>query len=79
MEGHSEPASGAGPVYIYNGVSNLRELKDVKLNGANLLFNGSFCIEDLRLVDLQGATVFLNGQIQVRLCDSTRFMLPTND
>jgi hypothetical protein len=66
MGGRSDPGLGQGPVYIYNGLSNLGELKEVNLNGANLFFNGSFCIEDLREVDLLGATVFLNGQPQVR-------------
>lgn len=75
MEGRSDPGSDpgseAGPVYIYNGASNLRELRDVKLSGANLFFNGSFSIEDLQEVDLQGATVFLNGQSHVRISTST--------
>jgi hypothetical protein len=66
MAASSASAAPAGPVYIYNGVSNLKALKDINLHGANLFFNGSFRVEDLRDVDLIGATIFLNGQLQVR-------------
>jgi hypothetical protein len=53
-------------MYIYNGVANLGELKEVSLSGASLFFNGSFRLEDLQGVELRGANVFLNGQLQVR-------------
>ena len=66
MEGPPSAGPGRGPVYIYNGVADLRELREVSLNGANLFFNGSFCIEDLRNVNFNGAKVFWNGQLQVR-------------
>jgi hypothetical protein len=65
MEACSTPAPGRGPVYIYNGVTNLKELKDVTLNGATLFFNGPFRLEDLQGVELQGANVYLNGELQV--------------
>lgn len=67
MEALLNSMLGQGPVYIYNGVSNLRELKEADLNGAKLFFNGKFSIEDLQQVDLVGATVFLNGQLEVRI------------
>lgn len=63
----STPGPSQGPVYIYHGVSNLKELKDLNLFGANLFFNGSFDIKDLQDVDLVGASVFLNGALQVRV------------
>jgi hypothetical protein len=62
----STPRPGDRPVYIYNGISDLKELKEVNLNGASLFFNGSFRVEDLRGVDLVGANVFFNGQVHVR-------------
>jgi hypothetical protein len=62
----SAPRPGDRPVYIYDGISDLKELKDVNLNGASLFFNGSFRVEDLREVDLVGANVFFNGQLHVR-------------
>lgn len=66
MDVCSTPGPGQGPVYIYNGVSNLKELKEVNLSGANLFFNGSFYVADLQGVNFGGAKVFLNGQLQVR-------------
>lgn len=66
MEGRPSLEVEQGPVYIYNGVSNLRELKDITLGGASLYFNGSFCVDELRHVNLQGANVFFNGRFQVR-------------
>ena len=66
MEGRSVVEVGQRPVYIYNGVTDLRELKDISLDGASLFFNGTFCVDELRHVSLQGAHVFFNGKLQVR-------------
>jgi hypothetical protein len=66
MESLPSPRTGQGPVYVYNGMANLRELKEVSLDGASLYFNGSFRLEDLRDVELGGANIYLNGQYQVR-------------
>lgn len=66
MEGHTNQEMKQGPVYIYNGEANLRELKDISLNGASLFFNCSFAIDELRNLNLQGANVFFNGKLQVR-------------
>jgi hypothetical protein len=66
MAVRSTPGSGGRPVYIYNGVSDLKELKEVNLNGASLFFNGCFRVGDLRGVDLAGANIFFNGQLHVR-------------
>lgn len=62
MKTFSTPWKKEGPAYIYNVSTNLRELKDVNLCGANLFFNGPFCVADLSEIDLSGATVILNGQ-----------------
>lgn len=65
MEVCSAPGQAERPVYIYNGVSNLKELEKANLNGANLFFNGSFSLEDLEKINFEGANVFLNGEAQV--------------
>ena len=56
-----------GPLYIYNGPSNLKELECINLNGARIFFNGPYDLRDLRNVNLVGATVFMNGQSMVFL------------
>lgn len=66
MEGRAVVEEGQRSVYIYNGVTDLRELKDISLNGASLFFNGTFSVDGLRHVNLQGAHVFFNGKLQVR-------------
>ncbi len=66
MEGRTNREVEQGPVYIYNGVANLSELKDITLNGASLFFNGFFSVDELRHLNLQGANVFFNGKLQVR-------------
>lgn len=55
-----------GPLYIYNGPSNLKELERVNLTGARIFFNGSYDLRDLRKVNFMGATIFMNGQATVR-------------
>ncbi|KAF7504825.1 hypothetical protein GJ744_001691 [Endocarpon pusillum] len=64
MEGRPVVEAGQRPVYIYNGVTDLRELKDISLKGASLFFNGTFSVDGLRHVNLQGAHVFFNGKLQ---------------
>jgi hypothetical protein len=66
MEPHPALGTGQGQVYIYNEESNLRELKEVNLNGVHLFFNDCFRVEDLQEADYPGNTVFLNGELQVR-------------
>ena len=51
-----------GPVYIYNGRANLRELENVNLTGVRLYFNGPYDARDLRDVNLRGATILFNGE-----------------
>ena len=60
-----------GPLHIYNGPSNLKELQRVNLTGAVIFFNGSYDLRELSKVNFMGATVFMNGQATVSCFSSS--------